>query len=577
MEHSDFMQLSVWTGKSEELLAKIRKLFEDINYPEDDVPNTVYDDGKPISMVFAGQFSAGKSTIIKALTKNPEIEIGAGIKTQHTHSYDWNGIEVVDTPGIDTTLRPDHDEIAYDAIAKADVLVYVVTQELFDDFIGKDFRKLLLEKDKAGEMILVVNKMEDIGNTPENQQIKKDDLLKVTEPYTPEQLRTVFIDAESYLDSLDEEDKEVAEELRLRSNYDGLVDTLNKFVNDKGMSAKLTTVLYRIFELLQKAIPKYQSSTGDTDVDMLEEHALRERHIISDASWRVESSVKSIYENAASDIRAKGAEVANTVFDCKSEEEANDLIEAAYKEVDKISEDCANAITKKIQDLTEDCEAQLDEFYHSDFSSNLQFRLKEKKDKGNPILNQFLKSDVIAQGSTKIISSTTGANAAANGLRAFSGSSAQQWVLNIGHFFGHKFRPWEAVKWVQKINVAGKALGIFGVVFTWGMQAKEDIDNEKKRIEQRESREKLRAGFNDAANEVRKYFNNALNNYLNENYRARINELDAQVAEIRSMRKDRSDACKRLEEAQDECRYLISDIHKDYNSAEIDEVAAGAE
>lgn len=570
MENTDSMQLSVWTGKSEELLTKIRELFADINYPEDGVPDTVYDDGKPISMVFAGQFSAGKSTILKALTKNPDIEIGAGIKTQQTHFYDWNGIEVIDTPGIDTTLRPDHDEIAYDAISKADVLVYVVTQELFDDFIGKNFRKLLLEKDKAGEMILVVNKMEDIGNTPENQQIKREDLQKVTDPYTPDQLRTVFIDAESYLDSLDEEDEEIAEELRERSNYDGLVETLNQFVTDKGMSAKLTTVLYRIFELLQKAIPKYQSSTGDEDVDMVEEHALRERHIISEASWRVESSVKSIYEKAASDIRAKGAEVANTVFDCTSEEEANDLIEAAYKEVDKISEECANDITKKIQDLTEDCKAQLDEFYHSDFSSNLQFRLKGKKDKGNPIINQLLKSDVIAQGSNKIISSTTGANAAANGLKAFSGSSAQQWVLNIGHFFGHKFRPWEAVKWVKKINVAGKALGIFGVVFSLGMQAKEDIDNEKKRTEQRESREKLRAGFNDAASEVRKYFNNALNNYLNENYRARIDELDAQVAEIRNMRKDRSDACKRLEAAQDECRYLITEIHRDYDSTKIE-------
>jgi len=571
MDNSDSMQLSVWTGKSEELLTKIRELFVDLNYPKEDVPDTVFDNGKPISMVFVGQFSAGKSTIIKALTKNPDIEIGAGIKTQKTHLYDWNGIEVIDTPGIDTTLRPDHDEIAYDAIAKSDVLVYVVTQELFDDFIGKNFRKLLLEKDKAGEMILVVNKMEDIGNTPENQRIKREDLLKVIDPYMPEQLRTVFIDAESYLDSLNEEDEEIAEELRKRSNYEGLVETLNKFVVDKGMSAKLTTVLYRIFELLQKVITKYQSSTGDADVDMVEEHALRERHIISDASWRVESSVKSIYENAASDIRAKGAEVASTVFDCTSETEAKDLIEAAYNEVDKISDDCANSITKTIQDLTDDCKVQLDEFYHSDFSSNLQVRLKEKKDKGNPIIDQFLKSDVIAQGSSKIISSTTGVNAAANGLKAFSGSPAQQWVLDIGHFFGYKFRPWEAVKWVKKINVAGKTLGILVVLWSFVKQAKEDIDNEKNRTEQRESREKLRAGFNDAASAVRKYFNNALNNYLNENYRARIEELDAQVTEIRSMRKEKSDACKRLEAAQDECRYLITEIHRDYDSVESEE------
>ena len=109
---------------------------------------------------------------------------------------------MLDTLGITTTLRPDHDEISYQAIANADMLVYVVTQELFDDFIGQNFRKLLLEKDKAGEMILIVNKMADIGNTEENQSIKLKDLEQVTKPYSPSQLRTVFIDAESYLDSL---------------------------------------------------------------------------------------------------------------------------------------------------------------------------------------------------------------------------------------------------------------------------------------------------------------------------------------------------------------------------------------
>ena len=258
------------------------------------------------------------------------IQIGSGIQTQETHTYDWNDIEVIDTPGIHTTLRPDHDDITYDAIAKADMLVYVVTQELFDDNIGQNFRKLLLEKDKAGEMILVVNKMEDVGNTPSNRQIKRNDLCKVTEPYSPEDLRTVFIDAQSYLDSLEESDEELAEEFRTRSNYDELVETLNTFVREKGISARLTTVLYKIFDVLQRAIPKYQSSTDDEDIDMIEEHSLRQRHIISDASWRVESSVKSIYEDAASDIRAKGYEIANTIYDCASEEEANEKIEAVY-------------------------------------------------------------------------------------------------------------------------------------------------------------------------------------------------------------------------------------------------------
>ena len=463
--NQEIVSISDWTQKSELLLQKVKDVLEQVGYKESSLPTSVFDIEKPISIVFVGQFSAGKSTIIKALTGIEDIEIGEGIKTMETHSYDWNGIEVVDTPGIKTTIRPDHDEISYKAIARADMLVYVVTEELFDDLVGQNFRKLLLEKDKAAEMILVVNKMADIGNTEENRLVKQKDLEKVTTPYSPSDLRTVFVDAESYIDSLSEEDPDIAMELKERSNYDQLVETLNGFVADKGISSRLTTVLYKLFDILQGAIPHYQSSTGDDDVDAVEEHMLRERNIISQTSWRIESAVKAIYESAASEIRDKGRSVANDIYDCSDESAAEAMLEKAYSDVNEISSRCEKEVVAKIEELTTDCQAQLDEFYNSDFSNALRFGLGKRKDGGNAIINQILKTDWIAQGSSKIIANTTGANAAANGLKAFSGSNAHEWVLNIGHYFGHSFKPWEAVKWVKKINIAGKALGVFGVVF----------------------------------------------------------------------------------------------------------------
>ena len=557
------VSISDWTQKSELLLQKVKDVLDQVGYKEYSLPTSVFDIEKPISIVFVGQYSAGKSTIIKALTGIKDIETGEGIKTLETHSYDWNGIEVVDTPGINTTIRPDHDEISYKAIARADMLVYVVTEELFDDFVGQNFRRILLEKDKAAEMILVVNKMADIGNTEENRLIKLKDMEKVTTPYLPSDLRTVFVDAESYIDSLSEEDPDIATELKERSNYDQLVETLNEFVADKGISSRLTTVLYKLFDILQGAIPHFQSSTGDDDVDAVEEHMLRERHIISQTSWRIESAVKAIYESAASEIRDKGRSVANDIYDCTDESAAEAMLEKAYSDVNEISSRCEKDVVAKIEELATDCQTQLDEFYNSDFSNTLRFRLDKRKDGGNAFINQILKTDWIAQGSSKIIANTTGANAAANGLKAFSGSNAHEWVLNIGHYFGHSFKPWEAVKWVKKINIAGKALGVFGVVFSWGMQAKEDIDEDKRNREIRANREKLRAGFNDAANGLVIHYNNAMNDLLNENYRKRIGEIDNKVLDIRALRKNKSDACNLLEATQNECRQLISDIHRE--------------
>ena len=201
--------------KFEEYSKKIKNIEERIKqkFINANIEYNIEEDKKnTIKLVFTGQYSAGKSSIIRMLTGREDITVGAGITTQKAHIYEWNGLEIVDTPGIHTQLRPDHDEISYDAIASADMLVFVVTNELFDSHLAQHFRKLAIDKDKAGEMILVVNKMErsSEGNTLVQQSVIREDLRKVIEPYTPEELNLCFLDAESYLDSLEERDEDIS-------------------------------------------------------------------------------------------------------------------------------------------------------------------------------------------------------------------------------------------------------------------------------------------------------------------------------------------------------------------------------
>ena len=61
-----------------------------------------------LRVAFIGQYSAGKSTIISALTGNRNISIGADITTDKATPYSWNGIEIMDTPGIGTELLDDN-------------------------------------------------------------------------------------------------------------------------------------------------------------------------------------------------------------------------------------------------------------------------------------------------------------------------------------------------------------------------------------------------------------------------------------------------------------------------------------
>lgn len=557
------IQIVKWTSKSTELIEKVRNLLDATNIKYSGLPNSIYVDDKPIELVFAGQYSAGKSSILKMLTGRKDIAVGEGITTQQTHTYNWNGVNLIDTPGIHTTLRPDHDEISYAAIANADMLVFVITNELFDAHLAQHFRKLAIERDKAAEMILVVNKIERGGNTRERQDTIRDDLRKVTTPYTPEDMRISFVSAESYIDSFTEEDEEIAEELLERSGYNRFIETLNKFIQEKNIPARLTTTLYKIDEVLQDAIKQLQPSSGDSDIDALEERYLQERHILADNRRRIEQSVENIYTEATANIRNEGIKASNLIVSDAKEDEVQEGLEKATQKVDSIAKQCEFDVQEKIKNLVGECDSELGQLNNSEFSKKLDIRLLEKKDSLPPQIKKFLKSDALNNAGKFVDENAYRPGVATNAtnLASFSESTVHSAVKTIGHFFGHKFKPWEAVKITKGIAVAGKALSILGVVFQVGMQVKEDIDAQRVEEEMRSNRENIRSGFNEAARELEKHFVNALRNFIEAEFGSRISQVNEKIDEIRSLRKNKNENCLRLEAVLKENRQLIREIH----------------
>src|SRR5690554_8121840 len=71
-------------------------------------------------VVVAGQYSAGKSTLLKALTGLESIEVGEASTTDSAERYQCEGIELVDTLGIETSRGRDDDEPSYREIGAAD-------------------------------------------------------------------------------------------------------------------------------------------------------------------------------------------------------------------------------------------------------------------------------------------------------------------------------------------------------------------------------------------------------------------------------------------------------------------------
>ena len=359
---STAFELLSWAASGNDLLDRSRKMLltapgEKVQQLAGRIPRAVLSSDSTVLLVFAGQYSAGKSTIMKALTGRDDIAIGAGITTEKAHTYNWDGLRVVDTPGVHTGIRPDHDEITYRSIADADLLIFVVTNELFDSHLAEHFRKLAIDGDKANEMMLVVNKMRRCakGNSPEAQAVIREDLIKVLTPFSPEDFRTSFIDAEAALDSKTEGDEEVAKVLRKKSGLEAFIHELNRFVREKGLSGRYTTALYSLEQVLQEALAS--ESTGDTDVDAMEELLLQRRRALVETQDRIPRAVESKIQQTGSQIREEGRKIADMISGSADQKEINRELLAAQDRVqlyaEQLCQTVQDVIGKQIKDFDE--------------------------------------------------------------------------------------------------------------------------------------------------------------------------------------------------------------------------------
>lgn len=556
------LKIAEYTQKSEEL----KKCAEQVFLAAGMHLSCADSDSDEIKLVFVGQYSAGKSSILKMLTGRSDIAVGAGITTQETNTYEWNGMKVIDTPGIGTEIRLDHDAISYKAIAEADMLVFVITNELFDSHLAEHFRKLAIEKDKAGEMILVVNKMERTseGNTEDQQAIIREDLRKVLDPYTPEQMNLCFLDADSYLEAASEDDPEIIGELTQRSGYKQFIDTLNLFVKKKSIPARLTTGLYDIEDQIEKAIEQLKPKSEDTDINALEENFLQQRHVLIDARTRLQQEVKDIFTSAGAKVRELGLESANLLTEGCKQNEVEVELEKYVRRADDIIEKCQQVAAQTIETRLTEMGQALDTIENSEFSRNLKTRLSGKFD-GLPDNVKKILSGAIPelQKAGQAVTNNVYKAGISGGLKLtnFSGSNIHNTVLKVGHSIGHKFKPWEAIKWTKGIAIGGRVLGILGVGLSVFMQVKQDADAEKIRLDLRNNRQNVRSQFNAAANDLEDFGKGFIEKTVVKTLADSIHELDNNIRRIRESRSNRSASCRKMEQLQGEFQRLICDIH----------------
>ncbi|MCX5614097.1 GTPase [Bombella saccharophila] len=540
------------TARSEDL--KVRALEREVD--EVRITGGSFERVPPLTIAFVGQYNAGKSTILRVLTGREDIVIDANVCTDSVTAYDWEGVRLLDTPGVHAG-RPDHDEKTYAIIDRADLIVFVVTNELFDDTIGRHFRELAFGRQHARRMLLVVNKM---GQDPGSPETKQGDIEKVTAPLVLEDFRGVFVDAQSWIEAQTADEEDRIDLLKL-ANIGTLMDALNGFIAERGLTGRLSAPLFTM-----RGIAEQASALLSTDFPQ-ERAALellhRKRSIFLASRGRLRATMNGVIARAVVDIGSYGDEVAESIEPGKTEKDVEALHTRAQANAnarsEALSEEARLCIETEFSELRHQLEALRDGVLARELTGQVEGEAPRDAylgDFASLAWNSPSKVEVLADWPVKAkkigsvakdIGNWTArwaTGSTAEGVSAFSataarGSDAHKVVYNVGRFFGVKFRPWGAVNVARAIGNAGRCVSAIGGVLSVFAQIAEDRQQEQHYLQLRNARDGVRSAYRDSALSVQALFWEQFELFSKEFYDSELLAIDKTVEDLVGKRNER--------------------------------------
>ncbi len=121
-------------------MADIEKLYKER------VENT-----KP-QIMFFGIYNAGKSSLLNELLRDDIAKVADVPTTDHVDYYNWRGYTIADTPGVGAPIE--HEEVTNEAIRKADVVLFVMTNA--GSFEVKENYVRMKDIIDAGKKVIIV-------------------------------------------------------------------------------------------------------------------------------------------------------------------------------------------------------------------------------------------------------------------------------------------------------------------------------------------------------------------------------------------------------------------------------------
>lgn len=551
---------------------------ETIRSLNEELPQPISDSGSPaLTIAFVGQYNAGKSTLIKALTLHEEIAIDADVCTNVVTAYDWHGVRLLDTPGMRAGFV-EHDRLAEDQITRSDLLVFMITAELFGDTIAAYFRELAFTNRRASELMLVVNKMDQDCGTPE---VKRGDIELVTSPLRMENFRTVFVSAELFLEAQKESDPEMRALLVERSGIGKMIDSLNAFARENGFLGALTTPLFSVRAVAVEAAALCTNHRPEERAAL--ELLKRRMRVLRESRSRLHSQVHGLLNRGLNDLASIGDQAAGAIEPSRSEEEIKQAMSQAECEastrVERLRKEVSGAIEGEQKLLADELKRLNDSTLAARLRSiaggseagatssnrgDWQGAKPSGEGAGGEFASRIKKlSDVVSNIGSLMVQFTKGTRVVSGwGPAAAAGSQAHKLIYGVGKFFGASFKPWQAARIASNLGKIGRVLGPLGAVLQVFGQITEERMEERDRIELNKARSDTRALYWDSASDVRIQFASEFDQFMEDFYQPLMSETDAMILAMEDAKSHRSEEAIHFQKIAASALALIEQIQE---------------
>ena len=505
-----------------------------------------------LSLVFAGQYSSGKSTIISALTGNDNIKIDSNISTDTTTKYQWRNVVLIDTPGL-YTHHPEHDAITEEAIKQADIVVYCLTYSLFDELLLNDFQKLAYERGYACKMFLVVNKLDgEYGEYYELVNNYKKTLKKDLGEDKLNKFPLSFIVAQWQ--------RNTDPEVRKESHFSDFTSYLNEFVDKNGQMLKLTGPANICIDNIQQGIIENNDSENREFFQIID----RVDRVFKKQERECDSFFLSLIDDLRSKIINAGYKFAN--LSPESQSEAEDNCKKLELQMEQYCNLASESLEEKFSSAQEELNLALEEISESELVQNFYASTQisvgnissggvfSKKDTANiEMLNSIFST--VKNGSINVVKAAAGTKAGTGLLTASgaSGSAIHQGVLAVGHFFGASFKPWQAVNLAKNIGNFAKVLGPIAIAATIVFEVVDTVKEKQREDEQKQNRINLLASISDQADSVIEQFKKQYKEYKEK-------AIGGNQKMIKDMRDQRTKKIKLTDNTAKELKSCIEDF-----------------